>query len=249
MKTNMLLFLFAGFLIACQPKGSADQPDKQPEKRTADVATNPERVITDPDVGFFLDSITPPEGLSELDNAEGDLTKDGIPERVLVYDNGKEGEYGTAREIHIYRKGQQNWELLETIDGGVLPSLHGGVMGEPFVGITIERGCIVIEHFGGSRWKWNYTHRFRQQNDRWELIGATIYNGAPCEQSETLDYNLSTGAIEFTMEKMSCVGDEEQVEKSTKTESNAKLDPLPELAGFYPGNNEVKLTANDVFFY
>ena len=65
--------------------------------------------------------------------------------------------------------------------GGVLPSEHGGMMGDPFEGLSIDRKCIVIHHFGGSRDKWKYTHRFRNQNRDWELVGSTIQFGAVCD--------------------------------------------------------------------
>ncbi|MEM6726122.1 MAG: hypothetical protein AAF598_18915 [Bacteroidota bacterium] len=238
MKPHVLLFLLTGILVACQPKDAS-----QDLESTTEVNTSAEK----PEV--FNDSIIGPAGLTLLYEANGDLTKDEVPERVRVYDNGIEGEFGTAREIHIYRKGKTAWTLLEKIKGGVLPSEHGGMMGDPFIGVEIERGCIVLYHNGGSRWKWSYTHRFRLQNDRWELIGATIYDGAPCDQSETLDFNLSTGDIEIKKEKEACKEDEVTVENSVTIESFLQLDPLPELAGFYPGNNQLKLIPNDVFYY
>ena len=118
--------------------------------------------------------------------ATGDLTKDGLAERVVVYDTPVATDFGTARQLYIYQQKEGHWQLWQKINGGILPSENGGMMGDPFEGITIERGTIVITHFGGSRQKWTYTHRTQ---------------------------------------------------------------PLPQLAGFEPGSNEVKLPAPEEAFY
>ena len=72
------------------------------------------------------------------------------------------------------------------------------------------------DHFGGSRWKWNYTHRYRFQNNDWQLIGATINYGTPCDYSFTFDYNLSTGNIIYEKDTEFCNDTTDQVENVEK---------------------------------
>lgn len=185
-----------------------------------------------------LPPIQPPAGYNVIGEATGNLDKDSTPEKVIVYDTPKEVELGTERQIHIYKANKHGWELWHKSIGAVLPSRHGGMMGDPFDGIEIQRGAIVISHFGGSRQKWTYTHRFRNQNGSWELIGATVHYGAPCDYWEDLDYNLSTGKVLYTNVVENCDTDEEKEEKEAFTRT---LRTLPSMDGFYPGDTEVQI--------
>ncbi len=171
-----------------------------------------------------------------LKEVNGDLDNDGIAEKLVIYDTNTETEMGTERQIHIFKKKNYNWELWITSIGAVLPSAHGGMMGDPFEDVSIERGCIVITHFGGSRQKWNYIHRYRFQQGEFQLIGATISYGSPCDYFETLDYNLSTRKAIYKKEIDNC---EENSTKVINETIILKKKPLPKMNGFYPGDNEI----------
>ena len=95
--------------------------------------------------------ILTPKSFKVLDETKGDLDKDGVFEKVIVYDTEKETDLGTERQIFIYKKTNDKWKLWKKSVGAILPSQHGGMMGDPFERISIERNCIVINHFGGSR--------------------------------------------------------------------------------------------------
>lgn len=124
------------------------------------------------------------------------------------------------------------------------------MMGDPFHEVDVERGCIVFNQSGGSRHKWAYTHRFRNQNGGWQLIGATVEFGAPCESWENYDYNLSNGKIIYKKEIEDCDGEEGQTITKTETKDFVrKMDKLPEMDGFYPGDNELKIPNSDQSFY
>lgn len=125
-----------------------------------------------------------------IGEAMGDLDKDGIDEKLIVLDTGLDGEIGTQRTLLIYKKKQDKWALWHSSQGPILDSAHGGMMGDPFISVDIQRGAIVIDHFGGSRHKWSYTHRYRFNNKAWYLIGATINYGAPCEGFFNFDFNV-----------------------------------------------------------
>lgn len=68
---------------------------------------------------------------SVLAQAEGDLDKDGISERVLVLDTGLMGDMGSQRAVLIYKQQAEGWALWHYGAGGILPSDHGGMMGDP----------------------------------------------------------------------------------------------------------------------
>lgn len=205
-----------------------------PQERTAAPVATPDTVVL-------------PATLQKIAQAEGDLNKDGQPELVLVVDDLQSaGDFGTSRRIQIYRMENGQWQRWDEFRGGILSSDAGGMMGDPFEAITIERGTIVIEHFGGSRYKWRYTHRFRYQNGRWELIGATTLYGTPCEYWKTYDYNLSTGTVEVTEVLEDCDTEKETTNKFSFKHS---IKPLPELHGFEPGATAVPMPKGKEDFY
>ena len=187
-----------------------------------------------------------PESYKVLAQTEGDLDNDRVPEKVIVYETGKITDLGTERQIFIYKNKNSKWVLWKKSIGAVLPSEHGGVMGDPFEGISIERNSIVINHFGGSRQKWNYTHKFRYKNGDFQLIEANIYFGSPCDYFFTFDYNLITGRINYQKETENCENESLEVEKDQIT---SKLEFLPTMNGFYPGDNELKFPNSEIIIY
>ena len=74
---------------------------------------------------------------------------------------------------------------------------QGGVYGDPFDDIEIDKGSILLKFYGGSNWRWYYNYRFRYQNEGWYLIGATYgsyFTGTTTmENADEEDYNLLTG--------------------------------------------------------
>ena len=190
--------------------------------------------------------IETPKHFKILDEKEGDLDKDGVFEKVIVYDTPKETDMGTERQIYIYKKNNDTWELWKKSVGAILPSKHGGLMGDPFEGISIIRNCIVINHSGGARQRWYYTHRFRFQSDSFQLIGVTINFGSPCDNFYNFDYNLSTGKIIYEYETSDC---ENKSSKMEKKEIVKKLQTLPTMANFYPGNNKFIFPNSETIIY
>lgn len=185
-----------------------------------------------------------PDTYTLMAQASGDLNRDGVNELVLLFNTPQEVAaegLGTAREINIYQQQKGTWQLWHKSVGTVLPSAHGGMMGDPFEALTIERGAIVIRHFGGSRDKWHYTHRYRFQNNNWFLIGANIVSGAPCDFKREYDYNLMTGRLhvneaQYDLNTDTCA----VLHRPTVFSITRKSKPVL-MDDFYPGNNEVKV--------
>ncbi len=190
--------------------------------------------------------IQTPKSFKILDQIEGDLDKDGVSEKVIVYDTEKETDLGTERQIFIYKKINDKWELWKNSIGAILPSQHGGMMGDPFEGISIERNCIVINHSGGARQKWNYTHRYRFQSGEFQLIGATVNFGSPCDYYFNFDYNLSNGRINYEQETSDCKNKSSKIEKK---EIIRKPKTLPTMSNFYPGNNKFTFPNSETIIY
>ncbi|MGL5812593.1 MAG: hypothetical protein ACRCYW_04570 [Aeromonas sp.] len=186
-----------------------------------------------------------------IGEAIGDLDKDGLDEKAIVLDTGLDGEIGTQRTLLIYKKKQNKWDLWHSSQGPVLDSAHGGMMGDPFVGIEIKRGTIVIDHFGGSNRKWNYTHRYRFNGKEWNLIGATINYGAPCEGFFEFDFNVVTGKAIYKTYEEGCT--DEEVSSNFKNDQKEISIPVTKpikMDGFHPGSNkqDIKGISGEVYY-
>lgn len=186
-----------------------------------------------------------------IGEAMGDLDKDGIDEKVIVLDTGLDGEIGTQRTLLIYKKKQDKWALWHSSQGPILDSAHGGMMGDPFISVDIQRGAIVIDHFGGSRHKWSYTHRYRFNNKAWYLIGATINYGAPCEGFFEFDFNVTTGKAIYKTYQDGCP--DEEIASNFKTEQKELSVPVTkpiDMDEFYPGSNklDIKEIGQEIYY-
>ncbi len=243
MKKIISPLLFLVLLSACRPNASnsTSSPSSAEEAFSTSQPSAPtaEEPVTHLVDSFEHPKVPEPGALQEvLGEAIGDLDKDGIAEKVLVYNTSRSTDLGTEREIHVFKKEQKDWTLWHVSQGAVLSSESGGVMGDPFRQVSIENGCIVLYQSGGSRSKWAYTHRFRFQEENWQLIGATVASGTPCLDWETHDYNLSTGKITYKKEKEHCKNGEKVstniVEQGSFLEQQ---EALPEMDGFAVGGN------------
>lgn len=190
-----------------------------------------------------------PTGFTKLKEADGDLDKDHIPEHIVVYDTPRKTDLGTERQIYIYKRKDAGWKLWHKSIGAVLSSLHGGSIGDPFNSIEVQRGCVVIYHFGGTTSKWTYKHSYRYQHNKWYLIGATINETNPfCHY----DYNLITGRINadvcLNWNADGHTGDEDSFNCYSKSFNYKPSRPIL-MDGFEPGEYEIKIPGKEDTIY
>lgn len=152
---------------------------------------------------FGQDSFVPP-GYKIIEEKMGDLDRDGISERVIVYDTNDTTEDGIVRELQVLKKSNETWTVWKKSRNAVLKSQEGGMAGDPFEGIEIEKGILTVSLSGGSSWKWSYKDKYRFQNGNLELIGYSNTFGKACEYWEDIDFNLSTGKIIYKKEFEDC---------------------------------------------
>jgi len=94
-----------------------------------------------------------PEGYIVMDQADGDLNGDGLIDKIVILRLKHEITEEEKRPVlllirrkdHSYRKAAEN-------DNTILSLSDGGIHGDPYHGITIKKGYISFEHFGGSGW-------------------------------------------------------------------------------------------------
>ena len=136
---------------------------------------------------------------------EIDLNGDGKPDLAFVISNGGSGASGpgepsVVKHVLILALRGADGKLHRSVvsDAAVQDGDEGGSFGDPFQDLSIERGAVVIMHFGGSRERWNFTHRYRFQNGQWTLIGLDIgyTDSTDPENYNDQDIKLSTGLVE-----------------------------------------------------
>lgn len=188
-------------------------------------------------IGAFI-----PEGYDTLMMVTGDLDRDTKPDVVMVlrHDVEEASEPGNTDSLPsrilvvLLRKG--NGFVLSVASGAVIMCKYcGGIMGDPFESVEIEKGLLIVRHYGGSAWRWGSTYKFRFQNNNFFLIGkTTIYywNVEMCENldefagTEKEDINFVTGA--YIKKKVSQEGCKLLLNKKGKS----KIKPLIKLSKF-----------------
>ena len=154
---------------------------------------------------------------------EGDLNRDGIPDLVIVKQDStskykphlleikfkkSDGQYET-----VFKSEKTLWEIYP--DGDNITAAH-------LEDLQIKKGVII---FTNQYIRGNTKHKFRYQNDNFELIGYTSHGGG--SGLVYIDYNLITG----TKITHNNPYDNPKTGKKTTIE---KISPLPKLQDFEP---------------
>jgi hypothetical protein len=119
-----------------------------------------------------------PTGYDTLAMARGDLNNDKLEDLALVLKSVKEDDKDAdpngeppGRLLVILFKSPEGFKMAAKSDSVILCAGCGGIFGDPFAEIVIRKGVIIIDHYGGSSWRWSYTHRYRYQQNDFYLIG------------------------------------------------------------------------------
>ncbi len=199
-----------------------------------------------PPTGQKIESFVP-KGWHIVEKAEDDLNKDNAPDLAAVVEadkdvpNLKEEDYPQKPRILLiaFRQANGSYTLSIQSNESVLLSNEGGMMGDPLVGLTIERSTLLVQFYGGSADRWGYDYRWRFQNNDWFLIGATAtFSSMSTNKFNTYDFNLSTGAAEHTSGAFL----EEETKKNTpdkKRSFNIGKKPLFKLRSFKPITTQI----------
>ena len=210
-KNSYFLILFVMILLTGCSSGSINSKTNDPII-TIDSKTDNQNKVTDLDQTKIeeepkkkqdLNSLVP-EGWGILNKdepiiAEGDLNKDGIKDLALIIEQleSKTDEAPFRSLLIAFGVGEDTYNLSIIADNVILKADEGGVWGDPFESLFIDRGSVVISNYGGSNWRWYNKYRFRFQDNEWFLIGATMreyFTGnATQEEANEQDYNLLTG--------------------------------------------------------
>lgn len=149
-------------------KNAAAEKKSLPTQDSRETHLKPsEKVLTSPPLNKFI-----PEGYVLLDTATGDLNRDPYRDLVLIVRKSNEKEtsdvvdHPEKRPLLLFL-GQQDgtYKLAARNDKVVLCIDCGGIMGDPYTGITIRKGYFSIEHYGGGAWRWTRIVTFKYSTD------------------------------------------------------------------------------------
>jgi hypothetical protein len=173
------------------PAGGA-LADSTGDQDKADTSTQTKKI----DKEVLLEFI--PKGYVAKDWATGDLNRDEEDDVVLVVekekaerspDDGPDLNEDPRPVILLTRSKGGELKLAARNDNLVLCSGCGGVMGDPFTGISIKNGYFSLEHYGGSGWRWTriITFKYAEQDKNWYLHkdGGDNYHASDPDKVET----------------------------------------------------------------
>jgi hypothetical protein len=155
---------------------------------------------------------------------EVDLNGDGRADAAFVISHGGDAnDSAFVKHVLVLALRGSDGKLHRSVvnDAAVLDGDEGGVFGDPFQGLTVERGVVAIQHYGGSRDRWSFTHKYRFQNGQWELIGLEIgsTDTLDLEHYDGQDINLSTGLV--------------NAKKKGRDGRDGRIIHTPEISGSY----------------
>lgn len=160
MKKQLLLTALLGFqLLACN-----NPAPEQPNNTRTEAPSNPAEEAPAPSTVAgedwkASDKAYLQKGQTLLQEAEGDLNKDGIPDKVLVLENpantpSLNGLSAPRTLLILQGNPAGQYRLWASSDKVVLCGECGGVLGDPFRTVAIEEGRIQLSQDGGSRERW-----------------------------------------------------------------------------------------------
>lgn len=178
-----------------------------------------------------------PEGFAIKDTAFGDLNSDKKMDVVLIIYNLNEDDKDfedTAMNIGrpllvLIQQSNGKLTLAKRNDNMIMCKQCGGMMGDPFEGITIKNNAFTLQFYGGSSWRWGDTYGFswNAKQQTWQLTTES-------------HVTFQSGDPEATMKKTNIPASE----ISDLTIDNFNINELGE-----PYETKGKVTAAKCYFY
>jgi hypothetical protein len=104
-----------------------------------------------------------PEGYVVLDSVSGNLNGDAYLDMLLLLTVEESADsFQWAKRPLLILIGDEKGELKLVSQNNkvVYGGDSGGMLGDPYQEISIEKGCFTVFHYGGSRWRWEVETTF-----------------------------------------------------------------------------------------
>lgn len=171
----------------------------------------------------------------------GDLNKDGIQDMVVVVSYPYTVEYeenmpydGDAMvPLAVYLGTKDGYSLLVQSNNAILCQGCGGVFGNPFSGLEINKeNQLQIYHYGGSSERWAYTDVYEFRKDNMYLVENLFTNSTTHNMSYT---TVSTNYLTGQQESLWSNGSTNKKKyKEKKSKKKLKVQPLKSIDNYDP---------------
>ena len=151
-----------------------------------------------------------PAGYQVLAAERGDLNRDALPDWAVVLNRPDEQQtsdvvaHPTKRPLLLFvGSAGGTFTLAARADNTVYCVDCGGMMGDPFQGITIKNGYFTVEHYGGSGQRWTRfaTFRYDAAGRTWLLHrdgGERFYATDPAHGTTSMRTTKNFGRVPLT---------------------------------------------------
>lgn len=187
--------------------------------------------------------LTFPKRVDTAATVIGDLNKDGIQDLVVVVSYPYTVDYpddmpydGDAMvPLAVYLGTKDGYSLLVQSNNSILCQGCGGVFGNPFSGLEINKNNqLQIYHYGGSSERWAYTDTYEYRNDNMYLVANLFTNSTTHNMSYT---SVSTNYLTGQQETVWSNGETTKKKyKEKKSKKKLKIKPLTTIDNYDPIN-------------
>jgi len=173
----------------------------------------------------------------------GDLNNDGIQDLVVVVSYPYTVDYpddmpydGDAMvPLAVYLGTKDGYSLLVQSNNAILCQGCGGVFGNPFSGLEINKNNqLQIYHYGGSSERWAYTDTYEYRKDNMYLVANLFTNSTTHNLSYT---SVSTNYLTGQQETVWSNGETTKKKyKEKKSKKKLKIKSLQSIDNYDPIN-------------
>ncbi len=113
----------------------------------------------------------------------GDINSDGYIDHGIAIER-LPGLFHEERMIFVFlSNGEDEFTVLRDVNYLALGAYEGGILGDPFSGLSMKDDILTIENYGGSSDRWGHKYLFKVIEDKLQLI-----------ESRYLVHNTNTGS-------------------------------------------------------
>jgi hypothetical protein len=127
------------------------------------------------------------KGTTLLAIERGDLNGDDREDIVLVLEPDDPDQPRPL--LLLVRDAKGALKLAKRAAKAVFCRECGGIMGDPFQAVSVQKGRFTIEHYGGSAWRWSasYTFAWSRRDQSWQLVRveSSSFHATEPEKMET----------------------------------------------------------------
>lgn len=168
--------------------------DLSVNKRQLNIRALPNSTANFDSLPANLAAYLPSTNETLIDYYQTDLNADHLPDLLLVMqqptdttkaDTEQEGK----RQLYVLlQQANAQYKMVAQNSKVVYCQNCGGVMGDPYTGITINPDqSFTVSNYGGSAWRWgiDYTFAYKNNDFFWIKETSTIFSSADPEHGET----------------------------------------------------------------